>query len=81
MTRLKDMRLQQGLSQNELADATGINIGTLRHYEQGSKVIDNAKLETILKCSIALKCHFAKIVENRETIELIHLSIKASQFR
>lgn len=76
MTRLKDLRIQKGLSQNELANITGINIGTLRHYEQGSKLIDNAKLETILKCSIALECHFARLLENKETIKLIHENIK-----
>lgn len=79
MTRLKDMRIQKNLSQNELAEAAGLNIGTLRHYEQGSKLIDNAKFETILKCAIALECPFVKLVENIETVELIHQYIKSSR--
>lgn len=79
MTRLKAMRIEKGLSQNELAAATGINIGTLRHYEIGSKLIDNAKFDTILKCAIALKCPYTKIVENKETIELIYSYINITK--
>lgn len=36
MPEVKQLRLQLGLSQSELATATGCNIFTLRNWEQGS---------------------------------------------
>jgi len=80
MTKLKDMRLYRGLSQQELAEAAGLNIGTLRHYEQGSKLIDNAKLETILKCALALQCNYTRLLENKETIGLIYETFKNAKY-
>jgi transcriptional regulator with XRE-family HTH domain len=80
MTKLKDMRLYRGLSQQELAEAAGLNIGTLRHYEQGSKLIDNAKLETILKCALALECNYTKLLESKETISLIYETFKNARY-
>lgn len=80
MTKLKDMRIYRGLSQQELAEAAGLNIGTLRHYEQGSKLIDNAKLETILKCALALECNYTRLLENKETIGLIYETFKNAKY-
>lgn len=80
MTKLKDMRIYRGLSQQELAEAAGLNIGTLRHYEQGSKLIDNAKLETILKCALALECNYTRLLENKETIGLIYKCFKTAKY-
>lgn len=80
MTKLKDMRIYRGLSQQELAEAAGLNIGTLRHYEQGSKLIDNAKLETILKCALALECNYTRILESKETIGLIYSCFKNAKY-
>lgn len=80
MTKLKDMRIYRGLSQQELAEAAGLNIGTLRHYEQGSKLIDNAKLETILKCALALECNYTRLLESKETIGLIYENFKTAKY-
>lgn len=71
MKKLKEVRLAKGLTQKQLADAVGMNIRTLQHYEQGSKIFDHARLDTLLKICLALECKLADIIENEEYIDLI----------
>lgn len=71
MSKLKKMRQAVGLSQSQLAEKTGINVRTIQHYEQGSKIFDHARLDTILKICIALNCKLEDVIENPEFIELI----------
>lgn len=71
-TKLKAARLKAGLSQAQLSEKTGINIGTLRHYEQGSKPFDNARFDTIFKTCIVLDCQIEDLIENEEYLKLFH---------
>lgn len=72
MTRkLKEMRQSRGLSQSQLAEKTGINVRTIQHYEQGSKIFDHARIDTILKICIALGCKLEDVIENPEYLDLI----------
>lgn len=79
MTKLKFRRQKLGLSQAQLAQKTGINIRTLQCYEQGAKSIDHAKLNTILKLSIVLKCDMSEILENSDVLNLYHKNIKSKE--
>ena len=69
--KLKEMRQAAGLSQSQLAEKAGINVRTLQHYEQGSKLFDHARIDTILKICLALNCKLDDIIENQEYIDLI----------
>lgn len=69
--KLQEARKKAGLSQSQLAEKAGINVRTLQHYEQGSKVLDKARIDTILKVCLALKCRIRDIIENEEYIELL----------
>lgn len=69
--KLKEMRQSKGLSQSQLADKTGINVRTLQHYEQGSKIFDHARIDTIMKICIALNCKLEEVIDNPEYVELI----------
>ena len=69
--KLKEMRQAAGLSQSQLAEKTGINVRTLQHYEQGSKLFDHARIDTILKICLALNCKLDDIIEDQEYIDLI----------
>lgn len=71
MVKLKEMRQAKGLSQSKLAEKAGLNVRTLQHYEQGSKIFDHARLDTILKCAIALECRIPDIIDNEEYLNLI----------
>ena len=69
--KLKELRQARGLSQSQLAEKTGINVRTIQHYEQGSKIFDHARIDTILKVCIALNCKLEDVIENQEYIDLL----------
>ena len=46
-SKLQNARLDAGLSQSQLASATGLNVRTLQCYEQGAKDLNGAKLAKI----------------------------------
>lgn len=62
--KLKAVRQKAGFSQRQLSDATGVNFRTLQAYEQGTKVFDHARLETILKICLALDCRMEDVLED-----------------
>ena len=63
-TKLKAFRQSAGLTQAELAEKAGINKRVLEFYEQGTKKIERAKLETILKICAALNCRMYEIIDD-----------------
>ena len=71
MSKLKSARQVIGLSQSQLAEKANMNVRTLQHYEQGSKVFDHARIDTILRVCLALKCKFKDVIENQEYLDLI----------
>lgn len=70
-TKLKSVRVASGMSQEELANRTGLNVRTLQHYEQGSKDFDSARIDTILKVCITLNCTLSDIIESPDILNLI----------
>ena len=70
-SRLQNTRLAAGLSQSQLAAATGLNVRTLQCYEQGAKDINNAKLATLLKLCLALDCKLGDILTDVATVKLL----------
>lgn len=69
-TKLKALRVASGIPQRELAEKVGINLGTLRHYEQGSKSFDNARINVILGTCVVLGCKLEDILESEEYLEI-----------
>lgn len=69
-TKLKAARLKAGMTQAELSRLTGINSGTLKHYEQGSKSFDNAKFNVIFNTCIILNCRIEDLIEDENTLDL-----------
>lgn len=71
MTKLQDARLKRGMTQKQLAKQAGINFRMLQNYEQGVKLIDNARLETILKICLALNCKMGEVIEQDSLLRLL----------
>lgn len=71
MSKLKTKRMEAGLSQSQLAERTNINLRTLQHYEQGSKIFDHARMDTIIRVCLVLNCKIENIIENQNYIGLI----------
>ena len=62
-TNLKRMRIQAGLSQRELAEASGVPLRTIQQYEQRQKNINKAQVEYLLMLAQALCCKVEELVE------------------
>lgn len=54
--RLKDVRKKAGLTQEELANESGISAGTIQRYELGTR---NPKKDTVAKIADALKLGYS----------------------
>lgn len=76
MSKLKEKRIEAGFSQSQLAEKASINVRTLQHYEQGSKIFDHARLDTILRVCSALNCRFEDVIENKDFVKLLNHYIK-----
>lgn len=61
--RLKATRTSKGMTQKDLAEKSGVNIRIIQHYEQGTKNINHASAETVLKLADALECDIRQIIE------------------
>ena len=62
-TNLKNLRLNAGLSQSELAEISDIPVRTIQQYEQKQKNINAAKAETVVKLAKALNTSAEKLLE------------------
>lgn len=63
MSNLKKIREGSGLSQNKLADKSGVNARMIQHYEQGVKDINKAQVGTVYKLAKALKVNIEDLIE------------------
>ena len=62
-TNLKNLRLNAGLSQSELADIADVPVRTIQQYEQNQKNINAAKAETVVKLAKALNTSVERLME------------------
>ncbi len=61
---LKRIRESRGLSQNELAEKSGVNLRNIQAYEQKNNDIDKAQAKILYKLSRVLGCDIEDILEN-----------------
>lgn len=76
MKNLQKRRLDKDLTQNELAKKTGLALSTIRAYEQGQKIIENASLTNILKLCEVLECDIDRLIDNPDTINIYYKIIQ-----
>ncbi|MBQ8749316.1 MAG: helix-turn-helix transcriptional regulator [Clostridia bacterium] len=63
ITNLKKIRSAMGLSQNELANLSGVDLRSIQMYEQRKNDINKAKAETLYKLSRILGCNIDDLLE------------------
>ncbi|MCI5773176.1 MAG: helix-turn-helix domain-containing protein [Erysipelotrichaceae bacterium] len=61
--KLKQIRLKTKMSQQQLADHSGISINTIRSYEQKQKDINKAQLDIVIKLANSLKCNITDLLK------------------
>lgn len=66
MNKLKQIRESTGRSQSQFAQDVGISKRVYQNYEQGQRRIDGAKIDTLLKISIAAKCRISDIIDDTQ---------------
>lgn len=54
-SKLQTVRKAKGLTQKQLAEASGLSLRTLQHYEQGSKDLNQAAAITVYGLAVALE--------------------------
>ena len=79
MSKLKEKRIETGMSQSQLAKKAGINVRILQYYEQRTKNFDHARIDRILKICLALNCRIDEVVENTDFIKLYKKYMKQNK--
>lgn len=69
MTNLQELRLSNSLSQSDLAEMSGVPIRNIRAYEQGTRKIDGANINTLLSLCMALKCSIGDLLEDTSVLD------------
>lgn len=62
-TKLQELRKTKDLTQKELAEKAGMNLTTLRRYENGDRNINLAAALTVWKLSQVLECGIEELLE------------------
>lgn len=62
-SNLKRIRKKTGLSQSQLAEASGVNVRMIQYYEQGFKDINNASALTVYRLAEALSTTVGELLE------------------
>lgn len=68
-TKLQKIRVERNLSQKQLSVISGVSLRAIQCYEQQTRVIENAKLETLINLSVALGCKIGDILEDEAIAE------------
>ena len=63
LNRLQAYRKLLGMSQRELAEASGVNIRTLQQYEIGTKDINKASVQNVVALARVLHCEVEDLME------------------
>lgn len=63
LAKLKQLRQRAGLSQSELAEASGVPVRTIQQYEQRQKSINKAQAEYLMMLARALHCNAEDLIE------------------
>lgn len=61
--KLKEKRESAGMSQSDLAQASGVSVRMIQHYEQGAKDINKAAAITVKMLADALGVKMEDIIE------------------
>ena len=61
-SKLKKARRRCGLTQEALANESGVSLNTIRAYERKSKDLNRAQADTVMRLANALKCNVSELL-------------------
>jgi transcriptional regulator with XRE-family HTH domain len=62
-TKLQAIRKLKGFTQKDLAEASGVSLRMVQHYEQGKYNFENVAVLVMLQFANALNCSLADLLE------------------
>ncbi len=62
---LKEARMEKGLTQLQLAEQSGVKLGTIRKYESGEHNINMAYAEIVCKLAETLDCRAEDLLNKK----------------
>lgn len=63
MTKLQKIRKSKNLTQSNLADASGLSLRAVQHYEQGDFCFGRVGVGTMLRLAVALGCNLSDLLD------------------
>ena len=63
-THLRELRVVAGLTQVQLADASGVGLRSIQQYEQRKKDINRAQARSVARLASALSCRMEDLLED-----------------
>ena len=60
-SKLKRARKHRGLTQEALANLSGVSLNTIRAYERKGKDLNKAQFEIVVRLATALKCDVSEL--------------------
>lgn len=72
-TKLHKLRVKNKMSQSGLSVMSGVRLRTIQNYEQQTRQINGAHLDTLCRLCIALNCRIEDILEDKTLIERFKL--------
>ena len=73
-TKLQKVRLKKGFSQKQLSVVSGVSVRSIQCYEQETRPIDSARLDTLCNLCLALDCRIEDILESKDMIAKFKLT-------
>ncbi len=67
-SKLKLMRIQKGMKQSELSEASGVPMKCIGNYEQLRRDINHARVDIVYNLAAALGCRMEEILEDKENL-------------
>jgi transcriptional regulator with XRE-family HTH domain len=71
MTRLQEIRRLKGMTQRELADASGVSLRMVQHYERGEFRFENVGVLVLLKFSNVLDVPLSSLLDGEAQAEAV----------
>lgn len=71
MQKLRSLRKDRGLSQQGLANISGVPLRVIQSHEYGQRVVEHARLSTLVKLATALGCRFYDLLDDERLVEQI----------
>lgn len=68
-SKLRKIRASKGMSQQDLASASGVTKRAIQCYEQSERNIDHARLTNLCDLSLALGVKIEELLEDEELIK------------